>query len=328
MDELKKHIKNSAPAPLYVFYGSEAYLREFYLRKLKELIVPQGTEAFNMTTLEKRGFSSDVFLEALDAAPFMAERRLIIVRDVDIFKQKEEFEPIFKAKWKDTTVVFCFETLEYKPDARTKLYKSIAAFAAIVEFKPQTEKDLIPWIKRHFSAYDKQIDTDVAQYLVFLCGRDMTTLLREIEKISAFSTVAEISRRHIDAVGTPTVEAVAFDLTDAIAAGDTGKALEILRKLTDMREEPIMLVGAIGKQARGLYLARLALDAGQGRDVVMRGMGYHHTFPADKLLHSARRLGLERCRRAVIACFQADSDLKLGFDKTLTVERLIAEMSL
>jgi DNA polymerase III delta subunit len=95
-----------------------------------------------------------------------------------------------------------------------------------------------------------------------------------------------------------------------------------------MREEPIMLVGAIGKQARGLYLARLALDAGQGRDLVMRGMGYYHTYPADKLLRSARHLSCERCRRAVIACYQADSDLKLGYDKTLTLERLITELSL
>jgi DNA polymerase III delta subunit len=95
-----------------------------------------------------------------------------------------------------------------------------------------------------------------------------------------------------------------------------------------MREEPIMLVGAIGKQARGLYLARLALDAGQGRDIVMKGMGYYHTFPADKLLRSARHLSRERCRRAVIACYRADSDLKFGYDKQITLERLIAELSI
>ena len=328
MDELKKHLKASSPAPLYIFHGAEAYLREHYVSKIKELLIPPGTEAFNLTVLEKRGFSADVFTEALNAAPFMSERRLIIVRDVDVFKQKDEFEPVFKERWQDTTVIFVFETVAYKPDARTKLYKSVAAFATIIEFKSQTEKDLIPWIKRRFSSYGKQIDTDTSQYLIFLCGRDMTSLIQEMEKIAAYSTVPEITKRHIDAVGTPTIEAAVFDLSDAIAAGEYGKAFDLLNTLIDMREEPVMLTGAIGKQARGLYLARLALDAGKGRDLVMRGMNYHHPYPAEKLIRAAKHFSLERCRRAVMACCRADSDLKLGYDKTLTLERLIAEMSL
>ncbi|MCL1820182.1 MAG: DNA polymerase III subunit delta [Oscillospiraceae bacterium] len=327
MTELKKHIKAGEPAPLYIFHGSEAYLREYYLNKIKELIIPPGTETFNLSVFDKRGFSTQAFIEALETAPFMAEHRLVIVRDVDFFKLKDELEPIFKERWSGTTVVFSFEALEYKPDKRTKLYKLVEAFAATVEFKPQTEKDLIPWIIRRFDSLGKQIDTENAQYLIFLCGRDMTTLINEIEKIAAFASMSEVTRRHIDAVGTPTVEAVVFDLTDALADGEPGKALELLNTLIDNREEPIMILGAIGKQARGLYLARLALDAGQGRDIVMKGMGYHHPYPAEKLIRSAKRFGLERCRRAVTACQRADSELKLGYDKLITLERLIAEMS-
>ena len=40
---------------VYLFYGEETYLREFYLAEVKKQLVPPGFEAFNFHRLEGKG---------------------------------------------------------------------------------------------------------------------------------------------------------------------------------------------------------------------------------------------------------------------------------
>lgn len=41
------------------------------------------------------------------------------------------------------------------------------------------------WIRRRFRALDHDIDSELARYLIFLCGDLMTGLISEIGKIGA-----------------------------------------------------------------------------------------------------------------------------------------------
>ncbi|MCL2084149.1 MAG: DNA polymerase III subunit delta, partial [Oscillospiraceae bacterium] len=276
LSDLKRHIKDRTPAALYVFHGEETYLRDHYLTRLKELIVPEGTETFNLSRFDDK-ITPDGLSQAVTAAPFMADRRLVLLWDADIYKADAETKDALIEHiggLDGVTMVIVYDAAPYKPDARTKLFKAVSNAGVTVEFKQQSAADLLPWIRRRFEALGKQIDDP--EYLLFLCGHLMAPLTLEIEKIAAYCNAPDgrVKRRHIDAVGTPTVEAAAFDMTDAICAGQFGKALTLLRRMLDMREEPVMLLGALGKQMRGLYLARLTLDRGQGSQVVMKGMGY------------------------------------------------------
>ncbi len=324
---LKTQLKEQKLSMLYVFHGEETYLRDYYLGKLQEQAVPSGTETFNLTRLDGKEFTWDRFNDAVTSAPFCAERRLVVVRDVDIYKTDAVTKPLLEKLlldgWEGCVVVFVYDTIEYKPDARTKIHKLLVDRGLVVEFAPQSATDLVPWVKRRFAALHKQIDTQTAQYLLFVCGSLMTTLSQEIEKIAAFSSVDTIQQRHIDAVAAPTMEAVVFDLTDAISARDYHKAIDLLHRLLDLREEPVMLLGALGKQLRGIYLARLAQDTGQGRQIVMQSMGYRSAFPADKLLQAARRVPLAWCRMATARCAFADRQLKSWVFKVAVLEQLL-----
>ena len=45
--ELKQHIKNKEFSNAYFIYGEESYLKEFYVNKLKEIIVEPAFADFN-----------------------------------------------------------------------------------------------------------------------------------------------------------------------------------------------------------------------------------------------------------------------------------------
>ena len=129
------------------------------------------------------------------------------------------------------------------------------------------------WISRRFKAMDHDIGTEDAKYLIFLCGDLMNNLISEIGKIGSYAAHHRVTRQDIDAVATPQLDAVVFQMTDAIAAGNFDKAAEVLGELLHMQEAPIKLLAVLGKQLRQLYTARLAIEHRKGVPYLMELWG-------------------------------------------------------
>ena len=59
------------------------------------------------------------------------------------------------------------------------------------------------WIRRHFRALGKDIDSRLCGEMIELCGDLMQNLQQEIEKIAAYAKGGQITRADIEAVATP-----------------------------------------------------------------------------------------------------------------------------
>ena len=88
--KLKTDLKEETVGQIYIFYGEESYLREYYLGELKKKLVPEGFEEFNLHTLAGRGLSMQDLTDAIEAMPMMAERTLVVVTDCDLYKLNDE----------------------------------------------------------------------------------------------------------------------------------------------------------------------------------------------------------------------------------------------
>lgn len=84
----------------------------------------------------------------------------------------------------------------------------------------------------------------------------------------------------------------------------------ILSDLFSLREKPIMVLAALGKNLRQLYTARLALESGKGAPALMEMWNMKTSWQANKLMQSARRCPLDWCRRAVALAGEADLAMK------------------
>ena len=133
--KLKKDIKEGTIGTLYVFHGEEAYLRDFYLGQLKKKLLPAGMEEFNLHTLSGKEFDVKTLAQLVDCLPMMSERTLIVVNDYDIYKgDKDALAAVLRELPDYVCLVFVYDLIEYKADARTKLAALLKEKGSVVPF--------------------------------------------------------------------------------------------------------------------------------------------------------------------------------------------------
>lgn len=324
LQELKSALKEKCPGRLYVFYGEEVFLLHHYLQKLKDLLIDELTESFNYHRLTNETFDIQAFADAVENLPMMAESSMVQVDDVDIFKLSEDGRNKIAEVLGDIpdycTVVFTYETVEWKLDKRyKKLASAVTDNGNLVEFPKQEQRDLISWITRHFLTNKKRISTDLCAYLIELTGGTMTALSGEISKICAYSGADEICRADIDAVVEPVMDAVVFQMTDLLSAGRFTQALEKLQQLLKMQQEPIAILGAIGAHFRRISSARILTDNGRPASELASLYGISD-YAARKSMDVCRRFRPEFCKKTAELILETDYRMKTSFDEQ---ERLL-----
>ena len=325
--KLKADLAEGRAERLYVLFGEEDYLKSYYLGKLRALCAGPFAE-LGEAVLDAEHVTMDALSDAIDSVPFGSERKLVLVRDYPLLQPKgplkEALPSLLEGLPDYICLVFYFEALEFKPDKRLLLYKTLEKCGQLVEFRRAPSADLIPWLKRRFFALGKSIETADCDYMLFLCGASMTNLITEVDKIAAGTPGGRVVRADIDRLGSRVLEAGVFDLTDKLLEGDYARSLALLRDLLDMRQAPEMILGAIGAQFRRLYGARLAMEAGKGEQYVAELFGYRSSYPAKLAMQAARRRELPALRRLQSLCLQTDLDLKSNnADPQRTLELLL-----
>ena len=160
----------------------------------------------------------------------MSERTMILVYDYDLFKasagDKEAFTALFADLPDYVCLVFICDLIEYKPDAGT-CWRPPSSSTAPRSNSPGRSRG-IWWIgSAGASGLWTTTSTRTGSVISFsLCGDLMTGLISEIGKIGAYARHRVITREDIDAVATPQLDAVVFQLTDAITGGNLTRPLQ------------------------------------------------------------------------------------------------------
>ncbi len=318
LQALKAELKEKHFSRLYFFHGEETFLLHYYLEQMKKNLIDELTESFNYHKLTAENFDVQDFADAVENLPMMAETTFVWVDEVDIFKlpdaDRTKMAEILGDIPEYCTVVFTYETIGWKPDKRLKkLWEAVNCNAKIVEFAKQEQRDLVSWITRHFAAEKKRITPDLCCYLIEITGGTMTALSGEISKICAYSDSEQIVKADIDAVTEPVLDAVAFQMTNLLGQGNYGAALLKLRQLFKMQQEPLIILGAIGKHFRQISTARVLRENGKSSSELMRlcGMG---DYPARKTMDTAARFSGQFCEKAAELVMQTDNAMKTSYD--------------
>lgn len=334
LTRLKADLKAKTLQNAYLFYGEESYLRSHYLQQVRQLLIPAGFEEFNDHHLNGKGLTVQALSEVAEAMPMMAQHTLVTVEDMDIFKLDEGQRTALIALLGDIpeycTLIFLYNTLEYKRDGKMKkLCAALDAHVCVVEFAQQERTQLINWLRRRFAALGHDIDPTTADHLLFTCGTLMNELVPEIEKIAAYAKQERITIADINAVADPILDARVFDMTNCVTAGRYDDAARVLSDLLRMQTEPIYLLAVLGKELRRLYTARMALDEGKDRFWLKQLWGMSSDYPAKLLMQAARKVDHDWCSTAVIRCQKLDRRMKSerGIDSEAELKRFLMELA-
>ena len=333
LQQLKNAIRQRQPGRLYFFHGEEKFLLNYYLQQLKRILVEELTESFNFHRFTAETFDVPMLINAVESLPMMAEHTLVWVDEVDIFKLPEDSRTKLGNLFSDIpdycTVVFTYETTPWKPDKRfKKFYEAVQTYGTAVEFAKQSQRELVNWISRHFAAEGKSIEPQLCVYLIELTGGTMTALAGEISKICAYSGAERVTKSDIDAVVEPVLDAIAFQMTNFMADGAYGKAMQKLQQLFQMQEKPLGILGAIGWQFRRLSAARTFYDSGKSAAELSKAYRNMSYYNADNTLSTAKRFSPGFYAKAMELIMEADRKIKTSVDDGERIlEMLVGELA-
>lgn len=335
--ELKKQIKEKDFARLYLIYGNEAYLKNYYAGRICDVSVDSAMRDFNFHRFEGNSLDFDALSDAVEAFPMMSARTCVLLKDVaaDSLAQsdREKLMQILSDIPPTCTVVLWMDTVNVEPKKSAKwksFLKDISPYAVLVPLDKRGKSDLVKMIVGGAQKRGCSVSTENAAYLLTLTGDDLTNLLQELEKLCAYKKEGEITRRDIDAVAVRTVEAVVFDLSKAMFADDAAKAFSILSVLLRQKAEPVMILGALIACYVDMYRIKTAtLSGGRAEDVTA---AFNYRGKEFRLRNAARdgaRLSLQDVRRCLEILADCDRNLKgSGMDARLLLERCITELML
>lgn len=329
-DKLKKDFKENNLLNLYIFTGEEDYLKNFYLKKIEDLLLSQDFKDFNLEKFDETNFDVDDFYNAVESYPSMSDKKLIILRDIDIFKQKsdvrDKLQDIFSDIPDYTYIIFDYATIEYKPDNRLKLGKTLKTKAEVVEFKYLANKELFTWITKKFSVFNIKINAKVLDYFVFICSKSMTNLSSEIEKLSVYSK-EEVTEKDIDDICTKVLEAKIFDITDKLIKKDINGANALIDDLLMLNVDEFSIISVINSQFQRLYSAKLGSNQKVSEKFLMELWGIFNGYAVKMTLNQAKTLDLYKLKLVCNSCVKTSMDMvSVNAEKRELIDDLVLKI--
>jgi len=275
---------------LYLFHGEDDFRRQEAVTQLKTPYADPTIASLNVTLLDGRTLTLEGLLQAGDAMPFMADRRLVIVtgflgrfeerRRASVSESSEAAsgEPDSPApaghempnfdRFRDyvttlpptTDLVFVEETSISKGNP---FYGLILKQGKVEEFTPLRGDSLSTWVVQRLRRAGGKVTGEGVEALVAAVGSNLRLMVQEIDKLVTYAGPDQPITANLVRLLVPDTQGISvFKLTDAIGTRDGRQSLICLHELLDEGAAPPYILVMITRQFRLLIQARELLDGG------------------------------------------------------------------
>ncbi|MFN5912481.1 MAG: DNA polymerase III subunit delta [Bacteroidota bacterium] len=166
-------------------------------------------------------------MSELKGFPMMAERRLIILREAQDFKQLDELDSYFQQPSESTVFVVCHKYKTF--DARKKSLKSAAKNGVIYRSDKVRDYQLPDWIQTYVKSTGYTISGKASMLLAEFLGNDLSRIVNELKKLQIIlEKGTAINEVHIEENIGISKDYNVFELTNALGAHDIPKAFKIV----------------------------------------------------------------------------------------------------
>ena len=308
--EFYKATQSRALKGPYLLHGEEELTKAEAVSRVKKLLDP-GMLALNCQSLQ--GPDVQELLSAADQLPFFDEMRLVLVESwddglVDALEKRNRLLNLG-----DTTVVLFLHRGECRKTNR--LFKALAPENRVVAFEQLTMERAVNMLLRESALRNVALDKATAQTLVERVGFDAYRLRNEFSKAADYAGAGgAVTRKVLDETVTPSPEYNAFEMLDALLAGQRKKGYAMLLGALDQGETPIGLAGFLEGRLKLILTAREHLDRGQDPRSAARQLP-GSPYAAQIAVKNAQKRTTADLRRAVAAFAEVDAHIKQGIYK-------------
>ena len=239
------------------------------LARLRKRISAQFDLDFNFDQFSGTETNAGKIMQAANTLPFMSDKRLIIVKDVEKLSSEDTSQ---LAKYiENPSPSTCLVLVAGSVNRASRLYKATEKSGEIAEYTlKKFNKTPNVWIKEQFSERGKLVSDAVARYLLREVGVDLERLSVEIEKISLYHESDRIvDPEDIEPVVTKSHETSIFGLADSIGDRNIHKAIDNLHHLLQQKESPLGILNLIARHFRLLLRTKVWVEAGHDNKYVV-----------------------------------------------------------
>lgn len=302
---------------VYLLTGSDRPKVETALARLRRHFAPEAIE--HVSAIDTSG---EAVVALCNTGSLFGDARLVVADDVD---GRRDVEGRLKGGWKaaDVDAIAAYvkspapatvlALVGHEVKKTTAVWKACAKAGQVLEYEV-VKKKVAGWVVEQFRNRGVEAESDAAEALVQIVGDDLQALATEIDKIATWAAGEPVGEREVVALATPMAGLPIWELTDAWAARDAGRALAVSEILFERESRPRRdvaprLAGSLGGHATRLRsIKRLAAEGVPSKAAAEKLR--MHPFRAQKLYGEAEGFSEEELRSAVVRLAALDGALK------------------
>ena len=241
--------------PVWYLVGREDLLKDELIRTVIAQVLDPSMRDFNLDQRTATSLDPESLTTLLDTLPMMAERRVVILRDVEGWQKRSRGRAAllhYLQRPSPGTVLILVQGAA-DPDADAE----IAQASVVVPCAPLEPARALRWLEHRAARDGLAIPADAAEHLLRVTGGELAPLEAEMAKLASLPEGTEITRDLIGSlVGIRHGETM-YDWRDAVFDGDVTRALALLGPVLDQSGvSGVKLVTLVGTTLVGLALAR------------------------------------------------------------------------
>jgi DNA polymerase-3 subunit delta len=300
--------------PLYLVHGEDDARIDAWRTRLRRRAEdergPGGLETF-----DGRVHSTEEVAASLAALTFDTGTRYLLVDGADGWKaaQLEPLEKALKDPPPDTVLLLLVRGKPVK-----QLVKLVEDAGGDVREEAAPKPWELPrWTVDRAKEHGIQLDGEAAKTLVALAGPSQQRLTRELEKLAlAVHPAVQVTTEQVEQLAAGDVVPQAYDLADALVAGDVRAALALAEELEAHGERPGGLMFPVVRRLREVHRAAALLEAGVPEQEAAKRLNAP-PWLAKKTLAKAKKADRALLERALVVMADLEVELRGGGDSPL-----------
>lgn len=328
---------------IYLIYGEDSLSVEETLASLRVDSGPDELYDVNTTTLNGASVSIAELEAAWSAVPFMADKRIVIVRDLLARMERGRGGGSSRSRdaggeWADIG-----ERLAHVPDSTELIFvdatvnrgnpllRPIRSVAQVHEFRLPSVREMPGWVRQRADKLGAAIEPSAISALVDAIGNDTRIVDMELRKLALYrsdgQTNGMIRRQDVEAMVSYVREANIFAAVDAALEGRAGVALRLAHQLLDAGRPPSYVITMLARQVRFLIVAKDLKARGFRQDEIGAKLSIRG-YPLTKTMQQEGRFSAERLADIHRRLIEADLSIKTGAaDEDMALDTLIIALS-
>jgi DNA polymerase-3 subunit delta len=260
-DTLFRSLKKGEFAPVYYLHGPEDMLKDEAVRTILDGVLDPGLRDFNYDQRSVAQLDPEEIHALCNTMPMMAERRVVVLRDVEAWKRKTkgraEFLRYLEHPSAETLVILIQGGGDENED------KDLVRGAYSVRFDSLPPERAQRWLLRRAEQLGLTLAPEAAQHLVRSVGADLGAIESELAKLASLPADEPLTVERVgELVGVRYGETL-WDWGEAVLGDEPGRSVALLnRVLAQPGVSGVKLVTHLGTALVGLGIARVLYDKG------------------------------------------------------------------